>query len=140
MCHDVIVAKVPRHSFLRWPNKERKPRPETGLTPFHLWSTVLGRFSMMIRVDESKLIQEIDNECRWLQEQLQGRSRSLARELLYVEIGRSGSNLATRVLNGELGAVVSRPKTKPRTPKLLPFTRAGLHKSSSLDHKLITGT
>jgi len=77
----------------------------------------------MIPVDDSKLIQEIDNECRWLQEQLQGRRRSLARDLMYVEIGRCGSNLATRVLNGELGALVARPKTKLRPPKVLPFVK-----------------
>jgi hypothetical protein len=77
----------------------------------------------MIRVDDSKLIREIDDECHWLQEQLQFRRRSLARELLYVEIGRCGRNLAKRVLNGELDAFVTHPKNKPRTPKLLAFVK-----------------
>lgn len=35
----------------------------------------------MLHSDDSNLIQEIDNECRWLQEQLQGRRRSLARDI-----------------------------------------------------------
>ena len=79
----------------------------------------------MVPVDDCKLIQEIDDECRWLQEQLQGRRRSLARELLYVEIGRCGSNLAKRILNGELGTLVSGPKPKRQTPKVLPFVKRG---------------
>ena len=80
----------------------------------------------MVPVDDCKLIQEIDDECRWLQEQLQGRRRSLARELLYIEIGRCGSNLAKRVLNGELGALVSSPKSKPSRAKVLPFVKRGV--------------